>query len=113
MYNLIYPQFNSNTNLESQKLFDLLINYIPKHPKEEADKLLMLSYLNSCDRPFERTTLPSHFTGSALLASKDFSKILLNHHLSLDKWIQFGGHADGNADLLSVAKESLKKSQEF
>jgi ADP-ribose pyrophosphatase YjhB (NUDIX family) len=28
---------------------------------------------------------------------------LLTHHLKLDKWLQLGGHADGDADLLAVA----------
>ncbi len=28
---------------------------------------------------------------------------LLTHHLKLEKWLQLGGHADGESDLLDVA----------
>ena len=52
---------------------------------------------------FERSHTVGHFTGSAWLVSADESRVLLTHHRKLDRWLQLGGHADGDADLASVA----------
>lgn len=50
-----------------------------------------------------RSCAPGHLTGSAWIVSPDRRRTLLTHHLKLDKWLQLGGHADGDSDLLSVA----------
>ena len=50
-----------------------------------------------------RTCIPGHLTGSAWIVSPDRSGVLLTHHRKLDKWLQLGGHADGDPDLLAVA----------
>ena len=33
--------------------------------------------------------------------------VLLNHHKTLDKWIHFGGHSDGDSNSLNVAKREF------
>ncbi|MCS4230829.1 ADP-ribose pyrophosphatase YjhB (NUDIX family) [Stenotrophomonas maltophilia] len=53
--------------------------------------------------PFLRERLEGHFTGSAWLVSADGQRILLTHHRKLDRWLQLGGHADGDRDLARVA----------
>ena len=50
-----------------------------------------------------RSCVPGHLTGSAWVVSPDRGRTLLTHHLKLEKWLQLGGHADGDADLLAVA----------
>lgn len=50
-----------------------------------------------------RKCAPGHLTGSAWIVSPDRSRVLLTHHLKLEKWLQLGGHADGDGDLLAVA----------
>jgi ADP-ribose pyrophosphatase YjhB (NUDIX family) len=50
-----------------------------------------------------RTCVPGHLTGSAWIVSPDRTRTLLTHHRKLDKWLQLGGHADGNSDLAGVA----------
>ena len=52
---------------------------------------------------FERSCAPGHFTGSAWLVDRSGRRILLTHHRKLDKWLQLGGHADGDADMARVA----------
>ena len=47
---------------------------------------------------------PGHLTGSAWIVSPDRRFTLLTHHRKLDKWLQLGGHADGDSDLLAVAR---------
>lgn len=45
-----------------------------------------------------------HLTGSALVVNVDRSKLVLTLHKKLGKWLQLGGHADGNPSLDDVAK---------
>lgn len=54
---------------------------------------------------------PGHITGSALLLNRTGDKVLLNHHKFLDKWLAFGGHADGSEDIRDVAlRETIEES---
>jgi len=50
-----------------------------------------------------RTCAPGHLTGSAWIVDGARDRTLLTHHLKLEKWLQLGGHADGDGDLLAVA----------
>lgn len=45
---------------------------------------------------FERTCMAGHITGSAMVVSPDFEQVLLTLHGKLNKWLQLGGHSDGN-----------------
>lgn len=70
------------------------------------------SYSQICrshPQSFQRTDRPGHFTGSAMVVSLDGQKVLLTHHRKLQKWLQLGGHADGNADLFDVAKREVQE----
>jgi 8-oxo-dGTP pyrophosphatase MutT (NUDIX family) len=58
-----------------------------------------------------RSCAPGHLTGSAWVVSPDRRRTLLTHHLKLNKWLQLGGHADGDGDLLAVAwREAREES---
>lgn len=58
-----------------------------------------------------RTCTPGHLTGSAWIVSPDRRRTLLTHHHKLDKWLQLGGHADGDPDLVAVAlREATEES---
>jgi 8-oxo-dGTP pyrophosphatase MutT (NUDIX family) len=57
----------------------------------------------------ERTCVPGHLTGSAWVVSADGARVLLTHHRKLDRWLQPGGHADGDTDLARVA---LREAEE-
>lgn len=50
-----------------------------------------------------RSCEPGHLTGSAWIVDPGRTRTLLTHHLKLDKWLQLGGHADGDGDLCGVA----------
>ena len=66
-------------------------------------------FLASAPEVFERSHGPGHFTGSAWLVSGDGERVLLTHHRKLGRWLQLGGHADGDGDLARVA---LREAQE-
>lgn len=50
-----------------------------------------------------RSCAPGHVTGSAWIVSPDRQRVLLTLHHGLRKWLQLGGHADGDPNLLAVA----------
>jgi 8-oxo-dGTP pyrophosphatase MutT (NUDIX family) len=60
-------------------------------------------FLRSDPDVFRRSHPSGHFTGSAWLVSADGQRVLLMHHRKLGRWLQLGGHADGDADLPQVA----------
>ena len=71
---------------------------------EQSIRERMLALLDSTQDCFFRHSFPGHFTGSALVLSSDGQRVLLHHHRKLDKWMQFGGHCDGEEDVLRVAQ---------
>jgi 8-oxo-dGTP pyrophosphatase MutT (NUDIX family) len=58
---------------------------------------------------FDRHCLPGHVTASAWIVSDDLERCLLTHHRKLDRWLQLGGHADGDPDVVAVA---LREAEE-
>lgn len=59
--------------------------------------------------PFVRQRLAGHFTASCWLVDRSGTRVLLTHHRKLDRWLQLGGHADGDRDLARVA---LREAEE-
>jgi 8-oxo-dGTP pyrophosphatase MutT (NUDIX family) len=76
---------------------------------EEATVAQFETFLHTRANAFERSNATGHFTGSAWLVSADGARVLLMHHRKLDRWLQPGGHADGDTDLARVA---LREAQE-
>ncbi|WP_430390408.1 NUDIX hydrolase [Dyella sp. 20L07] len=76
---------------------------------KEVDVACFVDFLTSDSDCFERTKREGHFTGSAWLVSSDGLRVLLTHHRKLGRWLQLGGHADGDPDLAGVA---LREAEE-
>ena len=51
----------------------------------------------------DRRTAPGHLTGSALVVQPESRRIVLLLHRKLRRWLQPGGHADGDCELAGVA----------
>ena len=58
---------------------------------------------------FERQCPTGHLTGSALLTVPKLDRVCLMLHRKLGKWLQLGGHADGDCDLGAVAMKEAKE----
>lgn len=58
---------------------------------------------------FERSLAHGHVTGSALVVSPDLSQVLLTLHAKLGKWLQLGGHADGQPEVHAVAAREVEE----
>lgn len=90
-------------------LDELLNRYLPVYEEEQKAKENMLHFLRTHPDCFERSCIPGHFTGSAWLLNKEQTHALLLHHKKLNKWLQLGGHCDGDSDVLAVA---IREAQE-
>ena len=95
---------------QDQQLRQAFDGYSRRHPEHEevAREFLALLDEGGVD-PFTRERLAGHFTGSAWLVSADGKRALLTHHRKLQRWLQLGGHADGDHDLTAVA---LREAEE-
>jgi 8-oxo-dGTP pyrophosphatase MutT (NUDIX family) len=78
-------------------------------PHERAMTLETIRFVEAEEMCLERTCGPGQLTGSAWIVSLDGSRVLLTHHRKLGKWLQLGGHADGDPDLLAVALREARE----
>ena len=86
-----------------------LVEYQSRYPDETATVQAFQGLLEDPQDPFLRERLAGHFTSGAWLVSADGQRILMTHHRKLGRWLQLGGHADGERDMANVA---LKEAQE-
>jgi len=70
---------------------------------QERLRTEMLAFAGSHPDALLRTCEAGHFTGSALVVHPDHRRVLLLLHAKAGRWLQPGGHADGEADLAGVA----------
>ena len=70
----------------------------------EADMVAAtIEFVEAQPQCAERALDVGHLTGSAWIVNATRTHTLLTHHRKLDKWLQLGGHADGDLDLPRVA----------
>ena len=68
-----------------------------------------LELVENDTRCAERTLRTGHLTGSAWVVDTARHLVLLTHHRKLGKWLQLGGHADGDLDLAAVAAREARE----
>ncbi len=82
-----------------------LQRYEPKDAGEAKDKQVFLKYLRDFDNLLTRENEYAHITASGFIINKDATKVLMIYHNIYDSWGWTGGHADGESDMLYVAKK--------
>jgi hypothetical protein len=92
-----------------KNLREKLERYNPTGEEEVASRAKTLEFIDSHADCFERSLSIGHFTGSCWLVNRDGTKFLLTLHKKIGRWLQLGGHADGDPDL---ARVSLKEARE-
>ena len=80
-----------------------LHDYRQHCPDQAGVAAEFLALLDDGHDPFVRERIAGHFTAGAWLVSGDGRCVLLTHHRKLERWLQLGGHADGDVDLAAVA----------
>lgn len=96
--------------MKKEILITELKNHVP-FDKTEADNVLKsINFLKNSNDCFKRENTFGHFTSGAMIINKQ-GKVLLDYHKKLNIWVQFGGHADGETDLLKNAvKEVMEET---
>ena len=84
-------------------LIEQLRRHRASNEHEEKMRARILAFVEAHEDCFERSLRIGHVTGSAWILDRTRQYTLLTHHAKLDKWLQPGGHADGDADILGVA----------
>lgn len=69
----------------------------------DMERARVLDLLEDHEDIAMRTCRPGHLTGSAFIVDPMRSTTLLMFHTKLQKWLQPGGHADGDTNLANVA----------
>ena len=107
-----------------QSLLNLLRQHVPADASEQTMTDATIAFVEQHPDCFERSLLvgestapgevrlsdrPGHITGSAWVVSPDRSYVVLIHHRKLDRWLQPGGHADGDPDVAAVALREARE----
>ncbi len=86
--------------------------YAPRDAEQAAQRARILAFLDAHPKDaHRRTCAPGHLTASALVLDAAGERALLTHHRKLGRWLQLGGHCDGDACLAGVAwREASEES---
>ena len=95
--------------MDRKHLIEELNTYKAYTEEEKAYQLRILNLLAQERDCFHRHLLQGHITGSAWIINPLGSQVLLLHHRKLDKWLQPGGHADGEENVLQVAEREARE----
>ena len=96
--------------MHRDKLLTLLSRYADRYPGEDTSRFR--HFVERQPRCFERDCWDDgHVTGSAVVLDRAGTSMLMTHHAKLGRWLQLGGHSDGDPDPLAVAcREASEES---
>lgn len=94
-------------HLEKLIIREQIEAYEPYDKQEEMDKYQMLEFINKFDDILTRENKFGHFSASAFVVNESHTKALILHHNIFEGFVCPGGHADGEYDLLEVAKREV------
>lgn len=97
--------------MHRQPLLDMLGRYESLYPQEGSVAARIRQLVESRADCFERSCRPGHVTASAWVTTPTRDRCLLVHHRKLNRWLQPGGHADGQTDVPAAAlREAIEES---
>lgn len=86
-----------------------LERFVPFNEQEASDRRIMLDAIDKYDDIFLRSNELAHFTASAWIVNPERTHVLMAYHKIFDEWAWTGGHADGERDLLAVARREVEE----
>ena len=95
--------------MSRQRLLGRIEDYALRHPEELAVVERFRTFVRDHERCFERDCWAGHITGSAWLVNTAGTHVLLTHHRKLGRWLQLGGHSDGEPDTLLAARREAEE----
>ena len=88
---------------------EMLKRYVPYNEQEEKDILQIIKAEEIFEDILTRNNEFFHLTSSAFIINKDHTKVLCIYHNIYKSWTWVGGHADGDDDMLYVAKKETEE----
>lgn len=95
--------------MHRNNLLEKLTLYRAAWPAEQATAQRLVDFVKQHPDCFERSLAVGHVTGSAWVVNQAGTHVLLTHHKKLDKWLQLGGHADGDSNILRAALREVQE----
>lgn len=92
-----------------QHLLQALRAHRPWDAREAEMLGRILAFVEAHEDCFERGLLEGHVTGSAWVVNPERTHALLVHHRRLERWLQPGGHCDGDPDVLATALREVRE----
>jgi len=99
------PQFTD----EQKKLMTALESYEPWDEQEARHREVILDQVRATALWWHRDTLPGHVTASGFVTDPSLSFLLLHHHRKLDRWLQLGGHDEGEKDPMKAVLREVRE----
>ena len=95
--------------MHRRALLATLDAYLGRHPEDLVRVDHVRQFVRLHEDCFLRSCREGHVTGSAWVVTPDRSRVLLVHHRRLDRWLQPGGHADGDPLVHRVALREARE----
>lgn len=92
-------------------LQELLRLYVPVEATQLAESVRFTELLKNADgAAFDRDHfVPGHITASCWIVDPMGTSCLLTHHRKLNRWLQLGGHCDGDPDVIAAALREARE----
>ena len=95
--------------MHREPLLNLLERYLQRWPDELVVVERFRELIQGHTSCFERDCWAGHITGSAWLVNRSGDQVLLTHHRKLERWLQLGGHSDGEPDTILAARREAEE----
>jgi 8-oxo-dGTP pyrophosphatase MutT (NUDIX family) len=95
--------------MSRESLLARLREHRPDSEHEAGMLEKIVAFVEAHEDCFERSLATGHVTASAWVVDPERTHALLTHHAKLDKWLQTGGHCDGDGDVLRVALREVEE----
>ena len=92
-----------------QKILDRVKEYQAQSISEKKSKKKIIHFILNNQKNIGRENSAGHLTASAWIVNNERDKVLLHQHLSLNKWIQLGGHLEADE---TVKEAALREARE-
>lgn len=77
--------------------------YEPLDGRQREVKEEILAFCDTHPDALSRSCAAGHLTGAAVVVAAEGEAVLLHLHRKFGRWLQLGGHCDGDGDLARVA----------
>mgnify|MGYP001556825160 CR=1 FL=1 len=111
---VFHPHLTARLECYARTWLESSPDYPQSHKWQAGEQTTWTQFRNFVEKEpqaFERSLGKGHVTASALIINNTGRQVLLHLHKKLGKWLQLGGHSDGNprTDLVAL-KEAKEES---